>query len=318
MTFVAHPDSYGDTHAVMFHHFHNDQHPVGQGSLSGAQFEEMIDWLAERYKLLNADEYHYKLQRGALAREDICLTFDDALLCQSEIAAPILKRRGLQAYFFVYSSPFMGNPDFLEIYRYFRTTEFTSIDDFYEEFFQQAAANFSDAYALAQRHYDERTYLTAFPFYTKNDKWFRYLRDVTLGKERYEEIMHLLMAAHQFDPAAVMRKLWMNDSSLNTLLHDGHTIGLHSYSHPTTLHLLDRKSQEDEYRKNHAHLSELLDFTPVAMSHPCGNYNDDTLEILNAQNIGIGFRSELSVKGIKSHLEIPREDHANVWKMMQK
>ena len=29
--------------AVMFHHFHGDEHPVGQGSLSKEQFEELID-----------------------------------------------------------------------------------------------------------------------------------------------------------------------------------------------------------------------------------------------------------------------------------
>ena len=48
------------THAVMFHHFHNEYHPVGQGSLSAKKFEEMIDWLSGRYSLLDANEYIYK------------------------------------------------------------------------------------------------------------------------------------------------------------------------------------------------------------------------------------------------------------------
>lgn len=304
------------THAVMFHHFHNEQHPIGQGSLSADQFERMIDWLTERYSLLNADEYLFKLKQKKLDKSDICLTFDDALLCQSEIAAPILKKRNIQAYFFVYSSPFMGNPDYLEIYRYFRTTEFESIDSFYEKFFDKTRSIFEDDYEIAKNNYDENKYLKAFPFYTENDKWFRYLRDNTLGKERYEVIMLALMSQHKFNPAIIKKMLWMNEDSLTGLLKDGHTIGLHSYSHPTTLHLLDKKSQEDEYRKNYKHLSELLNINLFAMSHPCGNYNSDTLEILNAKNIGIGFRSNNSIKEVKSSLEIPREDHANILKEM--
>lgn len=306
------------THAVMFHHFHDERHPIGQGSLSAKQFETMIDWLCNKYNLLNADEYLYKLQIQKLNAKDICLTFDDALLCQSEIAAPILKKKNIQAFFFVYSSPFMGNPDFLEIYRYFRTTKFESINDFYKDFFNKTKAIFADIYSLAEVSYDKKEYLRAFPFYTENDKWFRFLRDVSLGKERYEEIMRVLMLEQNFLPSAVMKKLWMSDKNLEELLNDGHTIGLHSYSHPTTLHLLDKKSQEEEYIKNYKHLSELLNFNPFSMSHPCGNYNGDTIDVLNSKNIRIGFRSNNSIKEIKSNLEIPREDHANVMEEMKK
>lgn len=306
------------THAVMFHHFHNEHHPIGQGSLSATQFEDMIDWLTDRYSLLNADEYLYKLKQKKLDKNDICITLDDALSCQSEIAAPILKRRDIQAYFFVYSSPFLGNPDYLEIYRYFRTTEFDSVDNFYEKFFDRTSSMFIDDYEIAKAYYDAKEYLRAFPFYSENDKWFRYLRDNTLGKKRYEEIMLALMNEHNFNPSSVMKKLWMNEDSLSGLLKDGHTIGLHSYSHPTTFHLLDKKSQEEEYRRNHEHLTELLNINLFAMSHPSGNYNIDTLEILKSKNIEIGFRDNNSVKDIKSHLEIPREDHTNILKEMNK
>ena len=78
----------------------------------------MIDWLKERYCLINADEYQYGVKNECLDAMDMCLSFDDALLCQYEIAAPIMKRRNLNAFFFIYSSPFSGKPDYLEIYRH--------------------------------------------------------------------------------------------------------------------------------------------------------------------------------------------------------
>ena len=50
------------------------------------------------------------------------------------------------------------------------------------------------------------------------------------------------------------------------------------------------------------------------MSHPCGNYDSNTLKDSSRLGIKIGFRSNTSMQSIKSNLEIPREDHANILK----
>jgi hypothetical protein len=72
-----------------------------------------------------------------------------------------------------------------------------------------------------------------------------------------------------------------------------------------------------EYQKNYKHLSKSIGKPIKVMSHPCGDYNQDTLDILSAMGLTIGFRSNMFVKNIRSSLEIPREDHANVFKEMQ-
>lgn len=306
------------THAVMFHHFYNEHHPQVQGALSGQQFHAMLNWLSERYNLLNADVYLYKFTHNALNEKDICLTLDDALLCQAEIAAPILKERNIQAFFFIYSSPFSGSPDLLEVFRYFRTTQFDSVEAFYENFFDAVRVTYPAFFFAAESKFDVKSYLKNYPFYTDNDRWFRYLRDVALGKEKYEEMMWLMMRKKEFEYQSTLKKLWMNETHLKTLKQDGHQIGLHSYSHPTTMHLLSKEVQIDEYKKNYAHLREVLSAAPVSMSHPCGSYNTDTLQILNSQGITIGFRSDLGNGKIQSNLEIPRQDHANILSDMLK
>ena len=53
------------------------------------------------------------------------------------------------------------------------------------------------------------------------------------------------------------------------------------------------------------------------MSHPCGNYNENILSYLGSLGIKIGFRSSMNVRSIKSSLEIPREDHANILMLMK-
>lgn len=300
------------SHAIMFHHFHSNEHPVGQGSISSEQFGNMIDWLADRYSVLSAQEYASKLLNGSLEGDDICLSFDDALLCQFEVAAPVLKQRDLQAFFFVYSSPFKGEPDYLEIYRYFRMTEFNHIDDFYSEFFDKLRDLPEDKFSAYEHEFNKTPRIEGYSYLSDNDRFFRYLRDFMIGKSAYEKIMADMMTEHDFLPKNYMDRLWMNDNHIKSLESDGHVIGLHSYSHPTTIHLLDKDDQEAEYKKNLNHLNDVLIRRPYAMSHPMGRYNKDTLDILKRLGVKIGFRAQMNTNGVQSNLEIPRENHANI------
>lgn len=301
----------------MFHHFHNEDHVKSQGSISADEFSEMLNWLLDSYKIINADDYIDRLEKGNLNSDEICLSFDDALLCQYDIARPILNTLSIKAFFFVYSSPLCGDPDRLEIYRFFRTKNFKDIDIFYNEFFLEVKNINPVLYTQAQSQYDEINYLASFPFYSKNDKWFRYLRDQILGKLNYQAIMDKMMQDKHFDIESVSPHLWMSNTHIQKLHEEGHIIGLHSYSHPTTLHNLTQAEQSIEYEKNFDHLSTILKSKPIAMSHPCGNYNSDTLSILKRLGIRIGFRSNNSIKTIESSLEIPRNDHANILREMR-
>lgn len=305
------------THSVMFHHFHNEQHLPSQGSLSSSDFIQMIDWLNNRYTILNASDYKKKFENSTLKGTDICFSFDDALKCQFDIAYPILERLGIEAYFFVYSSVFSNEPDFLEIYRDFRTICYENIDEFYVDFFGVVKSMDKDIYIAQNAKYSSLNYLSSFPFYSENDKWFRYIRDNYLIENQYEDIMSFLMIKKDFDVNLAKQKLWMSENDLITLDSCGHSIGLHSYSHPTKMSNLKKSEQKLQYHRNYKHLSELLGKSINSMSHPCGDYNLDTLHILKEISIEIGFRSNMSIKEVRSPLEIPREDHSNVFKLMQ-
>ena len=96
-------------------------------------------------------------------------------------------------------------------------------------------------------------------------------------------------------------------------------IGLHSFSHPTQISKLSHQEQEVEYSRNLQHIEGVLGRGAVtSMAHPCGDYNEDTLSILKDMGIRIGFRSNFGVKEIKTSLEIPRDDHANIFRQMRK
>jgi peptidoglycan/xylan/chitin deacetylase (PgdA/CDA1 family) len=307
------------THSVMFHHFHDDEiHKPAQGSLSASGFRQMLDWLYKHYSLLDADDYQKNFESGTLKDSDICLSFDDALKCQYDIAIPILREFELGAFFFVYSSAFTKDPDPLEIYRFFRTDSFSDIDDFYNDFFNAVEQRNSQDFLTHQLIFKDLNYLSEFPFYSENDKWFRYLRDKYLLGNKYHEIMHELMQQKAFDIKLAKAHLWMSEEDLKSIEKQGHMIGLHSFSHPTKMSNLSKSEQESEYYKNNKHLTNLIGKPITVMSHPCGDYNKDTLNILSKMDIKIGFRSNMSETDNPSSFEIPREDHANVLKEMSR
>lgn len=304
------------THSIMFHHFHNEKHRPAQGSLSSADFSEMLKWLGNRYNLMGAQEYLKKFSLGSLAPGDICLSFDDGLLCQYDVAAPILAKHNLDAFFFVYSSVFTENPNKLEIFRYFRTNSFSCIDDFYANFFAIVAKELEGELPQFQKVYARLDYLSAFPFYSKNDKWFRYLRDQVLSPSSYEKIMLDMMSEMEFLPQSIAKDLWMSKRDLKDLAMRGHLIGLHSHDHPTQMSKLSFDEQYYQYRRNFAYLYSIVGDV-VSMSHPCGDYNEDTLKIVENLDLKIGFRSSLTGKVTGGKFEVPRDDHANILREMR-
>ncbi|ABO18058.1 polysaccharide deacetylase family protein [Prochlorococcus marinus] len=298
---------------VMFHHFHGDYHKPSQGSINKNDFERIIDYLQSKYLIINANSYLKKIINKSLKPNEICLTFDDALRSQYDIAIPILRQRNISAFFFIYSSVFSNNPSKLEIYRYFRSNYFQSIDQFYSQFFDIVKTNFRDKYNSELEQYKSLNYLSHFPFYTNSDKWFRYLRDVVLKEYNYDQIMLKIMNKCNFDKSSASKKLWIKTSQLKEMHQEGHIIGLHSYSHPTKIDNLPYQQQNEEYQKNLYHLKKVLNVEKIeSMSHPCGRYNGDTLDILKDIGIKVGFRSNMSIKETKNSLEIPREDHSNI------
>ena len=62
-------------------------------------------------------------------------------------------------------------------------------------------------------------------------------------------------------------------------------------------------------------LNDLININQLTMSHPCSAYNIKTLNILKKLKILIGFKANIKKDKKKySHLEIPRIDHAILFK----
>lgn len=305
-------NSHDRPHGIMFHHFFNEKHIKGQGAISQDDLAQIIEHYQQNHRILHAREWLEKAAHGNLAQNDVCLTFDDALLCQYEVALPVLESFDLSAFWFVYSSVITGGTENLEIYRKFRTVCFENINDFYENFFQTVdSSQYQKTVEASLKNFSADEYLSQFPFYTVEDKRFRFVRDIALGVKAYNEIQDLMIRDRKIDIPSFTSDLWMNKQHVFELHSKNHVVGLHSHTHPTALASLAEEDQRNEYQTNYDTLNQLLESESATMSHPCNSYNDDTIQILNDLEIKIGFRSNMKEHPL-TNLEFPREDHANI------
>jgi peptidoglycan/xylan/chitin deacetylase (PgdA/CDA1 family) len=304
-------------HGLMFHHFHDAFHTAGQGAINAEELIELIEFIG-RHRILGAEEWFVLHDAGELRSGDTCITFDDGLRCQYDVAAPVLRKYGIKAFFFVNTGVSTSDGYRLEFYRYFRTVAFSKVDEFYRAFM---AIVYSSEYGEKVREalcgFSPSDYLKDSPFYTEGDRVFRYLRDDVLGPTSYFSLMDTMAASYGYVCDNAMKsRLWMGKEQLRNLSREGHIIGLHSHTHPTALKRLSSHDQKFEYLCNSNALADILCKPPVCMSHPCNSYSDETLDILRNLGIRLGFRANM-VDGYGSGLEYRREDHANLLKEMK-
>ena len=311
-------------HGIMFHHFYGDGiHTKGQGSIDKDDFYKMINFIG-RNNILDANVFFEKFKNKKLKDNEVCLTFDDGIKCQIDIALPVLEELKIKSFFFVYTSMFEDKPDNLEIFRYFRMNYFNNVDEFYNSFYQVLD---KDLKTFFEDNNDKiKATKIKFPHYSIEDIKFRLVRDIFLTKSQYEETMLLMFKEKQFNYKDFFKKLFFQKDDLKTLDSLGHLVGLHSHNHPTLLEKLNYDEQKDEYEKCLSSISNILDKPKNEikyMSHPCGSYNKDTFEILKELGIELGFKQIMTIepeKGMKkinnSFLEIARQDHAEIYKIM--
>ncbi|WP_366653616.1 polysaccharide deacetylase family protein [Fodinicurvata sp. EGI_FJ10296] len=293
---------------VMFHHFFDDRrHPRIEGALSVDEFDQILSNPGP-FTFLPAADWLARLERGTLRSNEICITFDDALLSQYELAEPVLRHHDLTAFWFVYSSVFNGDVPMLEVYRYFRNVQYNNTSLFYSDYFSAATALFDLDIESIRELESAQHYLIDFSIYNKSDRLFRFVRDRALEPDQNDLIMQRLMAAHEFDPASVAQDLWLTNDHIRQLSNNGHIVGLHSYSHPTNLSSYSEEQQRDEYIQNAEHLTKVTGNVPNIMAHPSNSYSEVTIQILKDLNIKYGFRSNDNVKR-PYNFELPRVDH---------
>tara|TARA_E500000178_G_C16941019_1_gene716403 strand:- start:114 stop:1085 length:972 start_codon:yes stop_codon:yes gene_type:complete len=316
---------YSYPHGITFHHFHDNViHKKSQGSINAYELKKIINFVG-RKNIKSPAEFFDKVHNKKLKKNDLCLTFDDGSKTQFDIALNVLNDFKIKGFFFIPSNIFSTKPDYLEIYRFFRNNYFKNIDEFYSKFFEKINRNY-EKFIFKNKNNINKS-LKKFNFFSFNDVKFRLIRDNFLSKKEYDLIMKKLFKDKKFNPYSHNSKLFMSKNDLRVIFKDGHNIGLHSHTHPTKIEKFTEKKQYNEYFFNKKKLSHILNISQNeinTMAHPCGSFNNNTLNVLKKLNIELGFSNLMpNSKKINSKiisekfLEIPRNDHSIILKLMK-
>ena len=306
--------------AIEFHYFSDGRkHLPCQGSLTADTFMEILAYLDHHFDLMRARDFYETALAGEGTEKQVCLTFDDGISSQWDVAVPCLERAGITGMFFCYSAHYAGKPSLLEIYHDFRFCCFKSVDEFYSQFFQLllqdphvATPDIADR--IQSFTYD--SYLINCPWHSYSDKLFRYTRDQLLSEVQFEKIMMGMMESKGYSWKEKVAELWMSKENLRALSRSGHMIGLHSHSHPTNIDRLPLAIQRQEYETNAEYLEHILGHPVKIAAFPCGKYNADTQKILQKLGIRLAFSADMN-KGADL-MRMPRMNHPLLMKEMKK
>lgn len=205
----------------MFHGFHSDNHVVTPGSISQDDFRSMLEKVAKHKSIVGPEEFWNRVSRADyVGRSDFCiLTFDDALKSQFELAVPVLEDLGISAIFNVYTGVFDDQKPTLEIFAQFRSQYFDSFGQFLEVFQENLALIGRNPAQILSEY--PRDYLQLFPFYSTEERHFRYMRDQVLTKIEYETVMLEMIHKKDTNATEIANSLWMTESDLSELVGGG-------------------------------------------------------------------------------------------------
>tara|TARA_B100000886_G_scaffold296523_1_gene223772 strand:+ start:25991 stop:26941 length:951 start_codon:yes stop_codon:yes gene_type:complete len=298
---------------IMFHYFHDFiEFQETQGSISQDQLEKIIKQVKKETQILSPLEYLENL-KNKKPEKATCITFDDGLKCQYKVAIPVLETFNIQAFFFCYSAVWDDKfkTPLLEFFRDYRNNYKGGIKSYYKNFFSKVNSFLK---ARIENIMIPKDFLIDCPFYTYEDKKYRYLRDEVLKRNEYEILVKDMLVEDNYPFEQKKKSLFMNLDEILELDLKGHEIGLHSSTHPTDLKGLSPENIHKEYFSNYEFLKQKLKKNPKSISYPCGLFNKETEKIMSQLNIEVGFAASLTQYDFNSFnkLLIPREDSTNL------
>ena len=179
------------SHGIMFHHFCDGNSQNTVGAVSPKQLEEIISSYGVA-NILPAKEWFESATNDNLKVNQVCITLDDSLRSQVELALPILEKYGLTAFWFIYSSVFEGQGSKFEIFRHFSTACFESFDQFFDNFMNHIKkSEHAGVFKEGRQAFIRSKHLKEYIFYSDKEREYRYFRDKVLGKEKFEIFLSL-------------------------------------------------------------------------------------------------------------------------------
>jgi peptidoglycan/xylan/chitin deacetylase (PgdA/CDA1 family) len=300
------------TCTVVFYHYVRDvertPHPGIKG-LSTAGFAAQLDWLAERFRIIDGPTFE-RAARGpaSLDGPSALLTFDDGFVDHYTSAYTEMRRRGVGGMFFVAGATLDDRPSLLNVHKTHFLLSALGAERFgtvVEARLKGVATGPGAGSREGIYRYDEAPDVRA-----------KRLLNYELPSDVANRALDELFREHIGDPEAFARELYLNADMIAEMARGGMTFGYHTRSHPV-LSRLSREAQAAELADGVALMRRLTGQQTVPFCYPYGfthTYNQDTLDVLAEAGYSVAFTTvrEPARLPAASPYELPRFDTRDV------
>lgn len=271
------------------------------------EFEKQMTYFKNKFNVLNPEEFYHKIKENKFRHKDCLITFDDGYYSQYKYGLNILNKHNIKAFFF----PMVFGKKIIKIHHLNKIQLLIKLTknkkNILEKIFlftkKENLKIFNNLKKIIKK-------IKTKGFYDDNtDIIIKRLLQSELPKELREKICNKLFKKLNVNKH-VLNNMYMNDDHLLKLKSDGHEIGLHTLNH-FWLSKLSKKEQFTELTKGLKLLKrKKLINKKWSCCYPFGDYNKETINILNKLNCKAAFTVKNKSQDINSFkkLEINRLD----------
>lgn len=260
---------------LIFHRVMAEHDPLAPSEPTADRFEQLLRWLKSQLDLLPLPEAVRRLRAGSLPARAGAITFDDGYRDNAELAAPLLKRHGVPATFFVATGfldgGIMWNDVLIDA---LRRTSHEALD----------AGDFGMSRLPLGNMAARRA---ALPRLLKAIKYMpEGMRDAAVAR------------VAQTLGVEPRRDLMMSTAQLQAMAGAGFDIGGHTVNHPILTRLSDERAAQEIATGRRA-LQQITDTAVPLFAYPNGRWGDDFearhTEMARAAGFEAAFSTEWGV-----------------------
>lgn len=252
---------------VNYHHVRREPDPdfPRLHGLTLGQFRHQLDEFERLFRMIAPEDLEAALASGEPLPPDACLlTFDDGLRDHYECVLPELQRRGLRAFFFICTAPFVDRI-LLTVHCAHLLSGRFGYSDLREELLDTAARAGAPAPDGETCERGPRQYRYDDP----ETAGVKYYLNFQLTPVLRETVLRTVFRSHLGDERDFIRRHYMTEEEVRELQEAGMTIGLHSHAH-LALATVEQDVMRRDLRQNSAVLAGLLGGRPRWISYPYG------------------------------------------------
>lgn len=236
---------------LIFHRVMAQPDPLRPNEPTDVEFEHRMRWVRDNFNVMPLEDAGRALSQGKLPRRALVITFDDGYADNYTRAAPILKRLGLHATFFVATAFLDGGLMF---------------NDALIEALRQAPAGTLDLNAARMGRYPLGDLYSRRPLIGTLLDGVKYLPQ----EEREARVAQIAAAAQ----AQLPRDLMMRSDEVAALHAMGMGIGAHTQTHPI-LTRIGLDAARSEIAQGRARLEEIIGARVTTFAYPNGRPQRD-------------------------------------------